>query len=176
MHRERQLLVTQWQDAIAAMKRRDEARAVACWVGDARDAWGGAQEIARAAGDYATAAAALEARKNELREYQHRMESQQTENAVRRARGGMSVRRVRGSCVCACVGAPAPQEVQASITAADRTNTKVREDFQRLQLKLNEFKDEVEVLKNELQKAANDLLQRRCVDARLCWCSGTRGT
>ncbi len=29
LHRERQALVTQWQDAIAAMKRRDEVRGVA---------------------------------------------------------------------------------------------------------------------------------------------------
>lgn len=66
-------------------------------------------------------------------------------------------------CVCDV------QEVQGSITAADRVNTKQREDYQRQQQKLNEFKDEVEVLKNELQKAANDLLQRRCVCA-VCVC------
>lgn len=67
-------------------------------------------------------------------------------------------------CVCDV------QEVQGSITAADRVNTKQREDYQRQQQKLNEFKDEVEVLKNELQKAANDLLQRRCVCA-VCVCA-----
>ncbi len=124
------------------------------------------QEIARAAADYATAAASLEARRNELREYQHRLESQQGENAVRArcplSPVGVVLTRAR-ACVCDV------QEVQGSITAADRVNTKQREDYQRQQQKLNEFKDEVEVLKNELQKAANDLLQRRCVCA-VCVC------
>eukprot|EP00743_Colponemidia_sp_Colp-15_P001759 GILK01001920.1.p1 GENE.GILK01001920.1~~GILK01001920.1.p1 ORF type:complete len:939 (-),score=229.96 GILK01001920.1:138-2912(-) len=114
LHKERQLLVQQWEEAVEAMQRRDEA--------------------IRSAGEaFAQAKAEMKEKQERLADKKAFLEEEENNN----------------------------RQIETQISASDRTLGKLRTDFQRLQGGLQEFRDEVDVLKNQLSAAALDLANKR---------------
>lgn len=118
LHDERQKLVQQWQDTIAAMKRRDD-------------------EIAAASEQYALAKQGLEAKREMLQEQKNRLKRQEQEN----------------------------NETQAKISGKERQQSRVQQELQQTMARLQEFKDQVEILKNQLASAVTHLNQQRSFNA-----------
>ena len=58
-------------------------------------------------------------------------------------------------------------EFEGKITAKSRAIAKQREEYMSAQSKLSEFQDEVEVMRNTLQKAASDVVVLRSTSASL---------
>ena len=114
LHRERQQLVRQWQESIAAMQRRDE-------------------DIKAAAELFATAKESLRAKEAVLTENEERLAMQIQDNT----------------------------DQQSKISARERLVAREREEAGGQGQKTQDFKDEVDVLKNELAKAASDLAMKR---------------
>jgi chromosome segregation ATPase len=118
LHRERQALVRQWQEAIEAMRRRDD-------------------DIANAGKQYAEGREELRGKREVLAENAARLKTAKAENV----------------------------EAESRLTFAERVTSKKREEAQRSGDGLGDFRDNTEVLRNELSKAAADLTARRSQNA-----------
>lgn len=118
IHRQRQDLVIQWQEAIETMQRRDE-------------------EIAAASERFADNKERIRTKQEALAHSAHLLKQMEQEN----------------------------KDFEVKIVARQRTVAKQREEFMASQAKLSEFKDEVEVLRNELQKSASEVMASRTRNA-----------
>jgi chromosome segregation ATPase len=114
LHQERQELITQWEEAIKTMKRRD-------------------LDIVQAQEDYQSQKLIVEQTRSTINERAEIFESQNTMNA----------------------------DIEKNITARERQLAKYREDMSVSVQGLQRYKNEIDVLKNTLNKSATEFLNKK---------------